>query len=235
MKIIPAIDIKDGQCVRLLQGDYEKITRYSKDPVEMAKKWEKLGAKIIHIVDLDGAKTGKLVNLEIIKDIVENIKVPVEVGGGIRTSEAVKKYLGVGVERVIIGTAAIKNPQWVKEMIDIYGDKICVSIDAKNEFIASEGWIEVSEIKAVDFILKLEKWGIATIVYTDISKDGMLKGPNFEMYEKISKETKIKIIASGGVTTINDIKKLKEINLYGAIIGKALYDGLIDLREAIKC
>ncbi len=235
MKIIPAIDIKDGQCVRLLQGDYGKIIKYSKNPVEIAKKWEAMGAEIIHLVDLDGAKTGKLVNIEMLKDIIENIKVPVEVGGGIRTSEAVKQYLEAGVKRVIIGTAAIKNPEWVMKMIKIYGDKICVSIDVRNGFIASEGWLDVSKIKAADFILKLEKWGVKTVVYTDISKDGMLKGPNFEMYGKISKKTKIDIIASGGVTTLNDIKKLKKMNLYGAIIGKSIYDGVIDLKEAIKC
>ncbi len=160
---------------------------------------------------------------------------PVEVGGGIRTSEAVKQYLEAGVKRVIIGTAAIKNPEWVMKMIKTYGDKICVSIDVRNGFIASEGWLDVSKIKAADFILKLEKWGVKTVVYTDISKDGMLKGPNFEMYGKISKKTKIDIIASGGVTTLNDIKKLKKMNLYGAIIGKSIYDGVIDLKEAIKC
>ncbi len=235
MKILPAIDIKNGKCVRLTQGDYNRVTEYGDDPVAVAKKWESLGADIIHIVDLDGAKSGQLINLEVIKRIVEAVDIPIQIGGGIRTTDSVENYIEAGVMRVIIGTAAVTQPEWLKEMVAKYDAKICVSIDAINGNIATEGWQNVLTLDAVDYILELESIGVKTIVYTDISKDGMLKGPNFEMYEIIDKQTKVDIIASGGVTTLSDVKRLKEIDMYGAIIGKALYDGVIDLKEAIEC
>lgn len=235
MKILPAIDIKNGKCVRLTQGDYNRVTEYGDDPVEVAKKWESQGADIIHIVDLDGAKSGQLINLEVIKKIVASVDIPIQIGGGIRTTDSVENYIDAGVMRVIIGTAAVTQPEWLKEMVAKHDSKICVSIDAINGNIATEGWQNVLTLNAVDYILELESIGVRTIVYTDISKDGMLKGPNFEMYEVIDKKTNVDIIASGGVTTLADVKRLKEIDMYGAIIGKALYDGVVDLKEAIEC
>lgn len=235
MKILPAIDIKNGKCVRLTQGDYNRVTEYGDDPIEVAKKWESQGADIIHIVDLDGAKSGQLINLEVIKKIVASVDIPIQIGGGIRTTDSVENYIDAGVMRVIIGTAAVTQPEWLKEMVAKHDSKICVSIDAINGNIATEGWQNVLTLNAVDYILELESIGVRTIVYTDISKDGMLKGPNFEMYEVIDKKTNVDIIASGGVTTLADVKRLKEIDMYGAIIGKALYDGVVDLKEAIEC
>jgi phosphoribosylformimino-5-aminoimidazole carboxamide ribotide isomerase len=235
MIIIPAIDIKDGKCVRLIQGDYNQVTNYGDNPVSQALEWQSLGAEMIHLVDLDGAKEGRLMNGELIRKIAETIEVPIEVGGGIRDTQAVENHVQSGVARVIIGTAAVNNPEWLGQMVKKYGDKICVSIDAKDGKIATEGWLKATDTDAIDFILKLEEMGVKTIVYTDIAKDGMMKGPNFEMYEKISKLSKIDVIASGGVSTLADVKKLKAMNLYGAIIGKALYVGAIDLKEALSC
>ncbi len=235
MIIIPAIDIKNGQCVRLIQGDYDQITNYGDNPVSQAMEWQTLGAEMIHLVDLDGAKEGRLMNGELIRKISEQIDAPIEVGGGIRNTQAVENYIQSGVSRVIIGTAAVNDPEWLNQMVQKYGDKICVSIDAKDGKIATEGWLKATDTDAIEYILKLEQMGVKTIVYTDISKDGMMKGPNFEMYEKISKLSKIDVIASGGVSTLADVKRLKEMNLYGAIIGKALYEGAIDLKEALSC
>lgn len=235
MIIIPAIDIKDGQCVRLIQGDYDQITNYGDDPVSQALEWQALGAEMIHLVDLDGAKEGRLMNGELIRKISQKIDVPLEVGGGIRDTKAVENYIQAGVSRVIIGTAAVNNPEWLNQMVQKYKDKICVSIDAKDGKIATEGWLKATDTDAIEYILKLEEMGVKTIVYTDISKDGMMKGPNFQMYEKISQLSNIDVIASGGVSSLSDVKRLKEMNLYGAIIGRALYEGAIDLKEALSC
>lgn len=235
MIIYPAIDIKDKSCVRLTQGDYGKVTIYEKDPVKVAKRWESMGAEILHIVDLDGAKDGERVNQSVVKEILENINIPIQLGGGIRDTRDVKELLELGVSKVIIGTSALKNPAWIKETIEKYGDRIMVSIDARNGLIATDGWQNISDIKAIDFIKKLKLYGLSRIVYTDIEKDGMLVGPNFKMYDELSKNVSIEVIASGGVTSIEDIEKLKSMNLYGAIVGKALYDGKLDLEEALKC
>lgn len=235
MIILPAIDIKGGQCVRLLQGDYDQVTTYGDDPVSQALKWESLGAGMIHLVDLDGAKSGQRINRDIIGRIAAAVKVPVEVGGGIRDTQAVEDYLSVGVSRVIIGTAAIEKPEWLEEMVQRFGERICVSIDAKDGMIATDGWIKDSGIPAVEFIKRLEAMGVTHIVYTDIARDGMLQGPNFAMYEKIAAESGIGVIASGGVSTLEDIRTLREMGLYGAIIGKALYEGTLDLKEALSC
>ncbi len=234
MIIYPAIDIKDKSCVRLTQGSYDNMTVYEKDPVKVALKWESMGAKILHLVDLDGARDGKRINESLVRDIVNNVKIPIQIGGGIRDTEGVELYLNMGVSQVIIGTAAIKNPSWLKEMIERYDDKIVVSIDAKNGFIATDGWESISNKKALDYIKELKDLGLRRIVYTDIEKDGMLKGPNFNMYEALNKEIDIEVIASGGVTTMEDINHLKDIGLYGAIIGKALYDGKLNLEEVLK-
>ena len=235
MIIYPAIDLKDQSCVRLTQGAYEKMTVYEKDPVKVAKRWETMGAEILHLVDLDGAKNGNRVNQPVVKEILKNINIPIQLGGGIRDTEGVKTLLDLGVSQVIIGTVALENPAWIKEMIEKYGDRIIVSIDAINGLIATHGWQVVTEVKAIDFVKQLKSYGLSRIVYTDIEKDGMLIGPNFQMYEELAEKVDIEVIASGGVTTLEDIKRLKTMNLYGAIVGKALYDGKLDLEEVLKC
>lgn len=235
MIIYPAIDLKDQSCVRLTQGAYEKMTVYEKDPVKVAKRWEAMGAEILHLVDLDGAKNGNRVNQPVVKEILKNINIPIQLGGGIRDTEGVKTLLDLGVSQVIIGTVALENPAWIKEMIEIYGDRIIVSIDAINGLIATHGWQTITEVKAIDFVKQLKSYGLGRIVYTDIEKDGMLIGPNFQMYEELAEKVDIEVIASGGVTTLEDIKRLKAMNLYGAIVGKALYDGKLDLEEVLKC
>jgi phosphoribosylformimino-5-aminoimidazole carboxamide ribotide isomerase len=235
MIIYPAIDLKDKSCVRLTQGAYDKMTVYEKDPVKVAKRWESKGAEVLHLVDLDGAKNGERVNQSVVKEILENINIPIQLGGGIRDTKGVSTLLEMGVSQVIIGTEALKNPAWIKEMIQSYGNKIIVSIDAINGLIATNGWQSVSDVKVIEFVKSLKSYGLSRIVYTDIEKDGMLIGPNFQMYEELAKNISIEVIASGGVTTLEDIKRLQSMNLYGAIVGKALYDGKLDLEEVLKC
>ena len=234
MIIYPAIDIKDKSCVRLRQGSYDDVTVYERDPVKVAKTWESMGAEILHIVDLDGARDGIRINEDVIRRIIENVDIPVQVGGGIRDTAGVEIYLNMGASHVIIGTAAIKNPPWLREMIDSYGDKIIVSIDARDGWIATDGWESISKKKASDYIKELKAYGLQRIVYTDIAKDGMLLGPNFKIYEELKDRVDIEVIASGGVTSIDDIRRLRELGLYGVIIGKALYDGKLDLREVLR-
>ena len=234
MIIYPAIDIKDKSCVRLRQGSYDDVTVYERDPVKVAKTWESMGAEILHIVDLDGARDGIRINEDVIRRIIENVDIPVQVGGGIRDTAGVEIYLNIGASHVIIGTAAIKNPPWLREMIDSYGDKIIVSIDARDGWIATDGWESISKKKASDYIKEIKAYGLQRIVYTDIAKDGMLLGPNFKIYEELKDRVDIEVIASGGVTSIDDIRRLRELGLYGAIIGKALYDGKLDLREVLR-
>lgn len=234
MVIYPAIDIKDRACVRLVQGSYNNMTIYEKNPVKVALKWESMGAKILHLVDLDGARDGLRINQSVIKKIADGVRIPVQIGGGIRDTEGVETYLNMGVSKVIVGTAAIKNPQWLKEIIQEYDDRIIVSIDAKKGFIATDGWESISKIRAVEYIKELKSFGLKRIVYTDIEKDGMLEGPNFNIYQELKDEVDIEIIASGGITSLEDIQRLKEIGLYGSIIGKALYDGKLNLGEVLK-
>lgn len=235
MKLYPAIDLKDGKCVRLLQGDYNEVTVYGENPGEMAKKWERLGGDFLHIVDLDGAKAGKEINGEAIRQIVEAINIPIELGGGIRSIEDIGLQLSRGVNRVILGSAAIKNKELVKEALDTFGpDKIVVGVDAKGGMVAVEGWLEVTDTSALTFCQELEKMGVQTVIYTDIAKDGMMQGPNIEETEKLVKETHLDIVASGGVSSLEDLKALEKIGVYGAIIGKAIYTGAIDLEEAAK-
>lgn len=234
MIIYPAIDIKDKSCVRLRQGSYDDVTVYERDPVKVAKTWESMGAEILHIVDLDGARDGIRINEDVIRKIIESVDIPVQVGGGIRDTAGVETYLNIGASHVIIGTAAIKNPPWLREMIDSYGDKIIVSIDARDGWIATDGWESISKKKASDYIKEIKAYGLQRIVYTDIAKDGMLLGPNFKIYEELKDRVDIEVIASGGVTSIDDIRRLRELGLYGAIIGKALYDGKLDLREVLR-
>lgn len=234
MILFPAIDIRGGKCVRLIQGDYARETVYHDSPSEMARNWERQGAAYIHVVDLDGAKTGDTLNSEAIGEIAKAVNIPVQVGGGIRSMETIDSHIAKGVSRVIIGTAAIQNPQFVEDAVAKYGEKIAVSIDARNGFVATEGWTETSDVKAVKLLRWLEKIGVKTVVYTDILKDGMLQGPNFEELYVMNKASDMDIIASGGVSTYLDIVKLKMMDLYGAIIGKAIYEGNLTLETALE-
>lgn len=235
MLIIPAIDLKNGLCVRLLQGRKDEVTVYSDDPVTTALKWESCGARLLHIVDLDGAFTGSQMNLESIMKIQKAVKMLIQVGGGIRDMERIDLLISSGIHRVILGTVAIENPELVKTAARKYPGRILVGIDAKDTFVAVKGWIEVTHVRAIDLAIKMQELGIAGIVYTDISRDGMLSGPNIEATRNMVEALEIPIIASGGVSSIDDIIKLSEIKkLWGVITGKALYDGKIDLREAIN-
>ncbi len=231
MILFPAIDIRDGKCVRLIQGDYNKEIIYGDSPTEMALLWEKQGAEYIHIVDLDGAKTGNSSNRLAIQAVAKAVSIPIQVGGGIRSMEIIDEHISSGVSRIIIGTAAINNRSFLKEAVEKYDDKIAVSIDARNGLVATDGWTEMSDIKAIDLLKELEVIGVKTVVYTDIFKDGMMQGPNLEELLTMDKASTIDIVASGGVSTKEDIEKLKKMNLYGAIIGKALYDGALSLEE----
>ncbi|SHG09512.1 1-(5-phosphoribosyl)-5-[(5-phosphoribosylamino)methylideneamino]imidazole-4-carboxamide isomerase [Ornithinibacillus halophilus] len=234
MILFPAIDIRNGNCVRLIQGDYDKEKVYSNSPLEMALTWEKKGAQGLHLVDLDGAKTGEATNKEIIIDIAKNVTIPVQVGGGVRSFEQVESYLSNGISRVIFGTAAIENPTLLQKAVTSYQDKIAVSIDARNGYVATNGWKNTSKIQAIDLLKELEEIGVKTIIYTDIFKDGMLQGPNFEELQVMNDASSIQVIASGGITNTNDVDTLKSMNLYGAIIGKALYDGSIFLETLLE-
>ncbi|MBP3441795.1 MAG: 1-(5-phosphoribosyl)-5-[(5-phosphoribosylamino)methylideneamino]imidazole-4-carboxamide isomerase [Clostridia bacterium] len=234
MNIFPAIDLYEGAAVRLFKGDYNQMTVYDKNPLNIAKKFEECGAEFLHMVDLEGAKTGLTPNLETIKNIVENTSLFVELGGGIRSMETVEKYLSIGVSRVILGTAAITDEAFLDEAIAKYGEKIAVGVDIKDDYVAIKGWTEKSQYTFEDFCLKMQDKGVKTIICTDISKDGAMKGTNRELYKTLNEKLTLDIIASGGVSTIDDIKALRQMNLYGAIIGKAYYTNAIDLKEAIE-
>ena len=234
MRIYPAIDIKEGQCVRLLQGDFNKETVYSINPLEVASKWERLNAEFIHVVDLDGAKTGASKNLTLIIEMAAMLNTPIQVGGGIRNMEMVDKLISNGIQRVILGTSAVKNPEFLKQAVDNYKEKIVVGIDAKDGKAAVDGWLTTSEFEAVDFAKRIEQLGVKTIIYTDISKDGMLLGPNLDAMTEMASETKMDVICSGGIGCLNDIISLKNTGVSGVIIGKALYTGNVDLQEAIR-
>lgn len=235
MLVIPAIDLKDGKCVRLLQGRADAITEYPDNPVETAKRWEACGAKLIHIVDLDGALTGDQKNLKSIKEIRRTVSVEIELGGGIRDIKRIEMLLGLGINRVILATVAIERPELVKEACRRFPQRIIAGIDARDGRVAIKGWVELTDIKATELAKRMEDCGIWGIIYTDISRDGMLTGPNIEALKKIVETVSIPVIASGGVSSLEDIKRLKEIKgLYGVITGKALYSGAIDLREAIR-
>jgi len=231
--IYPAIDLLDGNCVRLLKGKYDDVTVYANEPYKMAEKWCSEGASYIHVVDLNGAKEGKTVNGNVIKRIAETSSVPVQLGGGIRTIEDVRNAFSLGVERVILGTVAVSNPDFVKIAVDEFGDRIVVGIDAKNGFAATEGWEQTSKMKAVDLALQMKGIGIKTIIYTDIDTDGTLKGPNLSAMEEMASKTGLSIIASGGVGNINHIKELKRTGVSGVIVGRAIYTGDLNLKEAI--
>ena len=234
MKIFPAIDLYDKKAVRLFKGDYAQMTVYSENPIEVARDFEKCGAEFIHMVDLEGAKNGTTPNLQIVKEIAEKTSLFVEIGGGIRSMETVKTYLENGVGRVILGTSAVTDEAFLCEAVDTYGEKIAVGADVKDGYIAIKGWVEKSQYSLDEFLSKMEKIGVKTVICTDISKDGAMKGTNLELYKALSEKYSLDIIASGGVSTIDDIKALCQMNMYGAIIGKAYYTGAIDLKEAIE-
>ncbi|MBO5421073.1 MAG: 1-(5-phosphoribosyl)-5-[(5-phosphoribosylamino)methylideneamino]imidazole-4-carboxamide isomerase [Clostridia bacterium] len=234
MNIFPAIDLYEGSAVRLFKGDYNQMTVYDKNPLNIAKKFEDCGAEFLHMVDLEGAKTGLTPNLETIENIVKNTSLFVELGGGIRSMETVDKYLSIGVSRVILGTAAITDEAFLDEAIAKHGEKIAVGVDIKDGFVAIKGWTEKSQYTFEDFCKKMQDKGVKTLICTDISKDGAMKGTNRELYKSLSESLSLDIIASGGVSSIDDVKALREMNLYGAIIGKAYYTNAIDLKEAIE-
>jgi phosphoribosylformimino-5-aminoimidazole carboxamide ribotide isomerase len=235
--IYPAIDIRGGKCVRLLQGDYSRETVYHDNPLEVAKTWEAKGARWIHLVDLDGAKAGHPVNDGWIGKIAQGVRVPVQVGGGLRTKEAVERLLSLGVSRVIIGTAAIEDRQFVEEMLSEHGERVAIGIDARDGLVATRGWLETSAVKAADLARELAGKGAKTFIFTDISRDGMMQGPNVEAIVQLARHSGAQVIASGGVSRYEDIARLKahvSDGVAGAIVGKALYTGAIDLSEAMK-
>ena len=234
MRIYPAIDIIDGACVRLVQGDYSQKTKFADDPCEIAMRWQNEGGEFIHIVDLDGARNGEMPNFDLIVRIADKLNIPIEVGGGVRNMECVEKYLDNGVNRVIIGTSALSNPDFVKEAVSKYGERIVVGIDAKDGMVAVNGWEEVSTTSAIDLAKQMEKIGVKTIIYTDIATDGMLKGPNVQAMKEMTEAVSIDVVASGGVSSVDDIARLKDTGVEGAIVGKALYTDALCLKDAIN-
>jgi len=233
MIIYPAIDLYEGKAVRLKRGDYDQMTVYSDDPVSVALGFKKDGATALHIVDLEGARSGKPANYEIIKKIAAETDMFIQAGGGVRTQETINKYLDIGVNRVILGTAAVSKPDLMREMADKFGKAVAISVDIKEGFVAIKGWTEVSNQNALNFCVAVENLGVQTLICTDISKDGMLKGTNMELYHILRSKLTINLIASGGVTTLDEIKSLSDLKMDGTILGKALYTGNIELKEAI--
>ncbi len=233
MFLFPAIDLFDGKAVRLLRGDYNQMTVYSNNPAEIAEKFQQAGAKHLHLVDLEGAKTGQTPNLKTIQTILEQTDLFTEVGGGIRSMEIIDRYLNAGVDRVILGTAAVTEEGLVEQAVKKHGDKIAVGVDIKDGCVAIKGWTESSGIDAFAFCETMQNIGVSTLICTDISKDGMMQGTNRELYQTLSKTFSLNIIASGGVSSLDDVKALADLGLYGAIIGKAYYTGALDLKEAI--
>ncbi|AQY51966.1 1-(5-phosphoribosyl)-5-[(5-phosphoribosylamino)methylideneamino] imidazole-4-carboxamide isomerase [Listeria weihenstephanensis FSL R9-0317] len=232
MRIFPAIDLKNGRCVRLYQGDFAQETVVNPDPIAQATAFSEQGATYLHIVDLDGALEGKPINLDVIRAMKKAAGLPVQVGGGIRTMKQITFYLeDAGIDRVIIGSAALENPDLVRDAVKLYGDKIAVGIDAKNGFVATSGWLDVSATDYLTFAKEVEKSGVQTIIFTDIAKDGTLEGPNLEQLQALQKAVSVDIIASGGVSNKQDLVQLSELGLYGAICGKALYNGNISMAE----
>ena len=234
MHIFPALDLYDKKAVRLLKGDYAQMTVYSETPMEIARDFEAAGAKFIHMVDLEGARDGSTPNLSVVADVAQNTSLLVEIGGGIRDMETVETYLTAGVSRVILGTAAVNDEAFLRAAVEKHGEKIAVGADVKDGYIAIKGWLEQSAFTLEDFLSKMQALGVKTVICTDISKDGAMKGTNRELYRQLSEKFSMDIVASGGVSTMEDIRALSEMNLYGAIIGKAYYTGAIDLKEAIE-
>ena len=234
MLILPAIDIIDGNCVRLMKGDYSTVYKVADSIIDTAKSFEQAGAKFMHMVDLDGAKDGKRINSEAILSVRKNCDIKIEVGGGIRTMDSIEFYLENGIDRVILGTAAINDPDFVREAVKKYPDQIAVGIDAKNGFVSADGWTDTSEVNYIDLAKQMEDIGVKYIIFTDISRDGMLSGPNLTMLDELKTAVKCNIIASGGVSSLKDIINLTDLDIHGAICGKAIYSGNLDLAQAIE-
>ena len=234
MKIFPAIDLYEKKAVRLYKGDYSQLTVYSEDPVSVALEFERCGAEYVHVVDLEGARDGGTPNIDIVRKIADRTSLFVEVGGGIRNMDVVRRYLDFGIDRVILGTAAVRDEAFLKEALNSYGEKIAVGVDIKDGRVAIKGWTEKSEYGFEEFISKLESLGVKTVICTDVSRDGAMRGTNLSLYKTLSEKYSISIIASGGVSDMTDVAALKEMDVYGAIIGKAYYTGKIDLREAVE-
>ena len=235
MVIVPAIDMLDGQCIRLFKGDYNKVTVYG-DPLEIGRKWQGMGAKMLHLVDLDGAEAGNPKNLEVIRRLVEELDIPVELGGGIRSMETIKMYLDMGVQRVILGTAAVENKALVACAAAVYGDRIVVGIDARDGMVKTKGWLEETNIRAVELAMDMKELGVERIIYTDINRDGTLTGPNLEETAALARDARIRVTASGGMSSIQDLKNVLKLEQYGVdevILGKALYEDKIDLAQAL--
>ena len=234
MKIFPAIDLYDGKAVRLLKGNYNEMTVYSDDPPKIGKAFAQAGAGYIHIVDLEGAKDGAAVNFDVVKAIKEASGLFCEIGGGIRTMEVAEKYINAGIDRIILGTAAVSDKGFLKAALGEFRERIAVGVDLKDGKAAVKGWLDDSGINGIDLCKEMEEMGVKTIICTDISKDGAMKGTNHELYKKLSQELSLDITASGGISTIEDVKRLRELDIYAAIIGKAYYTGAIDLKEALE-
>lgn len=234
MYIFPAIDLYEGKAVRLLRGEYDKMTVYSENPIEIAYEFESLGASHIHMVDLEGAKNGGTPNIDIVRQVAEKTGLFVEIGGGIRSMDVIDVYIGAGIDRVILGTAAVQNTEFVKAAVDKYGGRIAVGADIKDGYVAIKGWTEKSQYTCFEFCDEMQNLGVKTLICTDVSKDGAMKGTNRELYKELSEKFNMQIVASGGVSTIDDVKVLAKMNLYGAIIGKAYYTNAISLKEAIE-
>lgn len=236
MQIFPAIDIRDGRVVRLIQGDYSQQINYADDPVEVAKRFVDAGAEWLHMVDLDGAKLGVSHNLKTVCRLLSSTTLKVEIGGGIRTHETMRTLLDAGATRVILGTKSLEDFEWFRETVHHheFSNRVVLGLDARHGMLATHGWIEQTNVSAIEVAKKVDTWPIAAIVYTDIAKDGMMQGPNFEQVEAMARATRIGVIASGGVTTTDDVRRLNTLPLAGAIIGRALYEGTIDLAEAVR-
>jgi len=234
MLIFPAIDLFEKKAVRLLKGNYNEMTVYHENPLSVAFDFVSAGATCIHMVDLEGAKNGETPNLDVVKSVAENTDLFLEIGGGIRTMETASRYLGVGADRVILGTAAVTDRTFLKEAVREFGEKVAVGIDIKSGKVAIKGWTQVSEIDAFDFFAQMEEIGVKTVICTDISRDGAMQGTNVPLYQRLSESFSMNLIASGGVSSLTDVEKLRKMDLYGAIIGKAYYTGAIDLKKAIE-
>ncbi|MFH0773659.1 MAG: 1-(5-phosphoribosyl)-5-[(5-phosphoribosylamino)methylideneamino]imidazole-4-carboxamide isomerase [bacterium] len=233
MKMLPAIDLKNGKCVRLFQGDYTRETIYEEDPAVMAQKWEAQGAKILHVVDLDGAKEGRMVNINSIKKIINAVSIPIQVGGGVRTLSSITELIRINVLKIILGTIVLEDKELFNKAIDIYGEKIIVSLDSKDRVLMKNGWLEKTNKNVLSTVQELKNYGVRSIIFTDITKDGTMTEPNYKTIRSIINKTKIDLIIAGGISSIEQIVKLKKMNVGGVIIGKALYEGKINLKEAV--
>ena len=234
MYILPATDLYDGKVVRLYKGDYNQMTVYSDKPLQIAREFADCGAEFLHVVDLEGARDGTTPNRRVVEKLVEKSGMSIEIGGGVRTEDTVRTYIDMGVERVILGTSAVTDPVFLGKMVDRYGDRIAVGVDLAGGYVAIKGWTEQSEVSADAFFSRLQIMGVRTVICTDISKDGTLSGTNLQLYKTLSETYDMQLIASGGITTLEDVIALREMDLYGAILGKALYTGDLDLRDAVK-